>query len=135
MSMTDPIADMLTRIRNASAAGHPSVEMPTSKMKRAIAEVLRDEGFIDSYEERGEAPHRVLKVTLRYATAGRLREPVLTGLRRVSKPGLRVYSRSTEIPRAFGGLGATILSTPRGVMSGARAKRMNVGGEVIAQVW
>jgi len=135
MSMSDPIADMLTRIRNASKARHPSCEMPASRIKKAIAEVLRDEGYIDSFEEKGEGVHRVLKVTLRYAPGGRGRDPVMLGIKRVSKPGLRVYAGSNRIPRVFGGLGTSILSTPRGVMSGTRARRLNVGGEVLAHVW
>lgn len=135
MSMNDPIADMLTRVRNASAARHTSTEMPTSRMKRAIAEVLRDEGYIEGFEERGEAPHRVLRVYLRYAPGTRGRDPILSGLKRVSKPGLRVYTRSSEVPRVFGGLGTSIVSTPRGVMSGTQARRLNVGGEVLAHVW
>ena len=135
MSMSDPIADMLTRIRNASEARHPSCEMPTSRMKVAIAQVLRDEGYIDSFEERGEGIHKVLRIHLRYAPGGRGRDPVLMGLTRVSKPGLRVYARSNNIPRVFGGLGTAILSTPQGIMSGTRARRLNVGGEVLAHVW
>jgi small subunit ribosomal protein S8 len=135
MSMSDPIADMLTRIRNASQARHPSCEMPYSRMKRAIAEVLRDEGYIDSFEERGEGVQRVLKVYLRYAPGGRGRDPILLGIQRVSKPGLRVYARSSNIPRVFGGLGTAIMSTPQGVMSGNKARRLNVGGEVLAHVW
>jgi small subunit ribosomal protein S8 len=135
MSMSDPIADMLTRIRNASQARHPSCEMPHSRIKAAIAEVLRDEGYVDSFEERGEGIHKVLRVYLRYAPGGRGRDPVLMGLKRVSKPGLRVYAGSTGIPRVFGGLGTSILSTPQGVMSGTRARRLHVGGEVLAHVW
>ena len=135
MSMSDPIADMLTRIRNASRARHPSCEMPTSRMKRAIAEVLRDEGYIESFEERGEGVHKVLRIYLRYAPGGRGRDPVLLGIKRVSKPGLRVYARSSQIPRVFGGLGTAILSTPQGVMSGKRAQSVKVGGEVLAHVW
>ena len=135
MSMSDPIADMLTRIRNASRARHPSCEMPTSRMKRAIAEVLRDEGYIESFEERGEGVHKVLRIYLRYAPGGRGRDPVLLGIKRVSKPGLRVYARASQIPRVFGGLGTAILSTPRGVMSGKRAQSAKVGGEVLAHVW
>src|SRR3712207_3261864 len=106
--MTDPIADMLTRIRNASLARHTSVEMPASKIKRAIAEVLRDEGYIDSFDERGEGPTRVLRVQLRYATGGRAKQPILSGIQRVSKPGLRVYTSATQMPRVFGGLGTAI---------------------------
>jgi small subunit ribosomal protein S8 len=135
MSMSDPIADMLTRIRNASRARHPSCEMPTSRMKRAIAEVLRDEGYIESFEERGEGVHKVLRIYLRYAPGGRGRDPVLLGIKRVSKPGLRVYARASQIPRVFGGLGTAILSTPQGVMSGKRAQSAKVGGEVLAHVW
>ena len=135
MSMSDPIADMLTRIRNASRARHPSCEMPASRMKRAIAEVLRDEGYIESFEERGEGVHKVLRVYLRYAPGGRGRDPVLLGIKRISKPGLRVYARSSQIPRVFGGLGTAILSTPQGVMSGKRAQSVKVGGEVLAHVW
>jgi small subunit ribosomal protein S8 len=135
MTMSDPIADMLTRIRNASQARHPSCEMPQSRIKVAIAEVLRDEGYVDSFEERGEGIHKVLRVYLRYAPGGRGRDPVLMGLKRVSKPGLRVYAGSTGIPRVFGGLGTSILSTPQGVMSGTRARRLKVGGEILAHVW
>src|SRR5215471_13765768 len=135
MSMSDPIADMLTRIRNSSQARHPSCEMPTSKMKVAIAEVLRDEGYIESFEERGEGIQAVLRVYLRYAPGGRGRDPVMMGLTRISKPGLRVYARAAKIPRVFGGLGTSILSTPQGVMSGTRARRLRVGGEVLAHVW
>jgi small subunit ribosomal protein S8 len=135
MSMSDPIADMLTRIRNSSQARHPSCEMPTSKMKVAIAEVLRDEGYIESFEERGEGIHKVLRVYLRYAPGGRGRDPIMMGLKRVSKPGLRVYARAGNVPRVFGGLGTAIMSTPRGVMSGNKARRLNVGGEVLAHVW
>jgi small subunit ribosomal protein S8 len=135
MSMSDPIADMLTRIRNSSQARHPSCEMPTSKMKVAIAEVLRDEGYIESFEERGEGIHKVLRVYLRYAPGGRGRDPIMMGLKRVSKPGLRVYARAGNIPRVFGGLGTAIMSTPRGVISGNKARRLNVGGEVLAHVW
>src|SRR5919202_4932749 len=135
MPTTDPIADMLTRIRNASRARHPSCDIPASRIKQAIAEVLRDEGYIDSFEERGEGVHKVLRVHLRYAPGGRGRDPILMGIERVSKPGLRVYARATEIPRVFGGLGTAILSTPQGVMSGTKARRLNVGGEVLAHVW
>jgi small subunit ribosomal protein S8 len=135
MTMSDPIADMLTRIRNASRARHPSCDMPYSRIKQAIAEVLRDEGYIDSFEDRGEGISRVLRVHLRYAPGGRGRDPIMMGIQRISKPGLRVYARATEIPRVFGGLGTAILSTPQGVMSGTRARRLRVGGEVLAHVW
>ncbi len=135
MSLSDPIADMLTRLRNAARAGHPHVEMPTSRLKRSIAEVLRDEGYIDAFDERGAEPRKVLRVYLRYAPGTRGRDSVLTGIQRVSKPGLRVYTKSTRVPRVFGGLGTAILSTPQGVMSGTKARRLKVGGEVIAHVW
>jgi small subunit ribosomal protein S8 len=130
--MTDPIADMLTRIRNGLQARHTTVEMPASKIKSAIAEVLKDEGYIKGYSVVGEGVSRALKVELRYVSK---HEPVLSGLKRISKPGLRVYSPSNEIPRVFGGLGVAIVSTSRGVMSGARARKLRVGGEVLCHVW
>lgn len=130
--MTDPIADMLTRIRNGLQARHATVEMPASKIKAAIAEVLKDEGYIKGYSVVGEGISRALKVELRYVNKN---EPVLSGLKRISKPGLRVYTPATEIPRVFGGLGVAIVSTSRGVMSGASARKMRVGGEVLCHVW
>ncbi len=130
--MTDPIADMLTRIRNGLQARHASVEMPASKIKSAIAEVLKDEGYIKGYSQVGEGPTRKLKVDLRYVGKN---EPVLSGIKRISKPGLRVYAATTELPRVFGGLGISIVSTSRGVMSGAQARKLRVGGEVICHVW
>ena len=130
--MTDPIADMLTRIRNGLQARHATVEMPASKLKAAIAEVLKAEGYIKGYSQAGEGPTRTLKVELRYVGKN---EPVLSGLKRISKPGLRVYTPATEIPRVFGGLGVAIISTSRGVMSGAQARKQRVGGEVICHVW
>ena len=132
MTMTDPIADMLTRIRNGSRAGHPVVEMPSSTHKVAVAEVLRDEGYIKGFSVQGEGPKKTLRVELRYTGK---QEPVLTGLRRVSKPGLRVYTDADHVPRVYGGLGTAILSTSRGVMSGAKARRMHLGGEVLCHVW
>lgn len=130
--MTDPIADMLTRIRNGLQARHAAVEMPASKLKSAIAEVLRDEGYIKGYSQAGDGPKKTLKVELRYVGKS---EPVLTGLKRISKPGLRVYVGADEMPRVFGGLGTAIISTSRGVMSGAQARKMRVGGEIICHVW
>jgi len=130
--MTDPIADMLTRIRNGLQARHAAVEMPTSKLKVAIAEVLKDEGYVKGYSVSGEGPRKMLKVELRYVGKN---EPVLSGIKRISKPGLRVYAGSDEIPRVFGGLGVSILSTSRGVMSGSQARRQRVGGEVLCHVW
>ena len=132
MTMTDPIADMLTRIRNAVQARHPVVEMPSSTMKVAIAEVLRDEGYIKGFSVQGDPPKKKLRLELSYTGK---QEPVVTGLRRVSKPGLRVYTGAGEIPRVYGGLGVAILSTSRGVMSGSQARKMRVGGEVLCHVW
>ncbi|MBK9342162.1 MAG: 30S ribosomal protein S8 [Dehalococcoidia bacterium] len=134
MSLSDPIADMLTRIRNASSARHDSMLMPASKIKIAIANVLKEEGFIKDFSVASEEgkPQPNLKVDLSY---GGRKQPVLNGLKRVSKPGLRVYVQRREIPRVYGGLGMAILSTPKGVMSGQEARRNEVGGEVICYVW
>ena len=132
MTMTDPIADMLTRIRNAIQAKHPSVEMPSSTVKVAIAEVLREEGYIKGFAVNGEGYQKKLKVDLKYVGKN---EPIVTGIKRVSKPGLRVYAGADEIPRVYGGLGVAILSTSKGVMSGGRARRERVGGEVICHIW
>jgi small subunit ribosomal protein S8 len=130
--MTDPIADMLTRIRNGVSSKHDSVSMPASKMKVAIAKVLRDEGFIRDYQVEPDGTRQMLKVQLSYT--GR-KEPVLSGIKRVSKPGLRVYVQKREIPRVFGGLGIAILSTPEGVMTGQAARQKSIGGEVLCYVW
>jgi small subunit ribosomal protein S8 len=132
MSITDPVADMLTRIRNANTANHKTVDMPASRTKQAIAQILQDEGFIESYERIAEGPQGTIRIQLRY---GPEKEKVITGLRRISRPGLRVYTRKTEIPRVLGGLGLVIMSTPQGIMSGKRAKKRGVGGEVLAYVW
>jgi small subunit ribosomal protein S8 len=138
MNMTDPIADMLTRIRNGSTAKHDTVQMPASKVKMAIAQVLKDEQFIRDFElveepgRPGKTSHKVLKVHLSYSGK---REAVLNGLQRVSKPGLRVYVQKREIPRVYGGLGIAILSTPQGIMTGQQAWRKRLGGEVLAYVW
>jgi small subunit ribosomal protein S8 len=130
--MTDPIADMLTRIRNAVTARHDSVAMPTSKLKVAIAKVLKEEGFIRDFHVDAEAKRPSLRVEISYT--GR-KEPVLSGLKRVSKPGLRVYAQKREIPRVFGGMGIAILSTPEGIMTGQAARQRNVGGEILCYVW
>ena len=134
MSVNDPIADMLTRIRNAVTSRHDSVLMPASKVKVAIAGVLKDEGFIKDYSvvlEEGKVQPN-LKVDLNY---GGRKEPVLSGLQRVSKPGLRVYVQRNEIPRVYGGLGVAILSTPKGIMTGQEARRQAVGGELLCYIW
>jgi len=130
--VTDVIADMLTRIRNANAARHDYVEVPASRLKLEIARLLKDEGFIAEVQQVDRAPQGLLRITLRY---GPRREPILTGIRRVSRPGLRIYSRRTEIPRVRGGLGVAILSTSRGLMTDRQARRQGVGGEVLAYVW
>jgi small subunit ribosomal protein S8 len=130
--MTDPIADMLTRLRNASTARHAHVEMPQSTLKIRIAEVLRDEGYIREFSTHGDGPQRTLRIELKYVGK---KEPVLSGLRRVSRPGLRVYRGAQDLPRVFGGLGTAIVSTPQGVMSGRKARKLHVGGEVLAEVW
>ncbi len=130
--ITDPIADLLTRIRNANTANHKTTDIPASKMKKAVAQILLDEGFISGLEEIKEGPQGILRITLKY---GPEKEKVITGLRRISRPGLRVYTSKTEIPRVLGGLGLVIMSTSKGIMSGKRAKREGFGGEVLAYVW
>lgn len=132
MNMTDPIADMLTRIRNGVSARHERVSMPSSKMKVAIATVLKEEGFIRDFAIETENSRPMLKIDLSYT--GR-REPILTGIKRVSKPGLRVYAQKREIPRVLGGLGVAILSTPEGVMTGQHARQKSIGGEILCYVW
>jgi small subunit ribosomal protein S8 len=131
MNVSDPIADMLTRIRNASRARHEEVVVPASKTKLAIAKILKDEGFIDDFSESQEGPRNVVKIRLRYV--GKV--PVVSGLKRVSKPGLRVYAAKTEIPRVLGGLGVVIVSTSQGIMTGAEARKGQLGGEILAYVW
>jgi small subunit ribosomal protein S8 len=137
MSVSDPIADMLTRIRNAVMAGQVETAMPSSKMKVAIAKILKEEGFIESYNvEDGERPgHKVLRVRLKYIGKRRERRPVLTGLERVSRPGRRVYTGRKNIPWVLSGMGIAILSTPKGVMTGQKARKLGVGGEVVCKVW
>ena len=131
MNMTDPIADMLTRIRNAVMAKHTRVLIPASKMKLAIARVLKEEGYIKDIEVLRDNPQGTIRITLRYVD----KKPVLTNLKRVSKPGLRVYSKRTDIPRVRGGLGISILSTPQGLMTGKSAYQQGLGGEVVCYVW
>ncbi len=130
--ITDPIADLLTRIRNANTANHPTVDIPASRMKKAVVEILVEEGFIKSCEALPDGPQGTLRVTLKY---GPEKEKVITNLRRISRPGLRVYTGRGEIPRVLGGLGLVIMSTSKGIMSGKRAKREGCGGEVLAYVW
>ena len=130
--VTDPIADMLTRIRNALVARHDFTDMPASKLKESIAAVLKREGYISSYERRDEDGHDHIRVQLAYTDK---KEPAIVGLDRVSKPGLRVYTSGSEVPRVYGGLGIAILSTPEGVMTGKDARKRGVGGEVLCYVW
>jgi len=132
MNVTDPIADMLTRIRNASAARHHELMLPSSRVKREIARILTEEGFIDGYSTSQEGIQEMLSLQLKYVEG---RTPVVSGLKRISKPGLRVYARKTEIPRVLGGLGMSILSTSRGIMTGSQARKLNLGGEVLCYVW
>jgi small subunit ribosomal protein S8 len=132
MSVNDPIGDMLTRIRNACMARHTTVTMPASKMKLAIADILKREGFIKDYSLVEGEPFNSIAITLKYSAD---RRPAITGLRRVSKPGLRIYTKREEIPRVRGGMGLSILSTPKGVLAGHDAWRQHVGGEVLCYVW
>jgi small subunit ribosomal protein S8 len=132
VTVSDPIADMLTRIRNAVMVGHDSVQMPVSKTKLAIAKVLKEDGFITDFELLKGKTNRVLKIKLKYSGKN---QPVLARLERVSKPGLRVYVERTEIPRVAGGLGIAILSTSKGVMTGQQAWRKGTGGELLCYVW
>ncbi len=134
MTMTDPIADMLTRIRNANVAMHDEVSMPSSKRKLALAEVLRREGYIASYAEKDNAsrPGRMLTIEMKYSPE---RDRVIRGLRRISKPGLRVYRKRDEIPRVQGGLGVAVVSTNKGLMSDREARRKRMGGEILCYVW
>ncbi len=137
MSMNDPIADMLTRLRNAIMAGHTTVAMPSSKLKESIAKILKEEGYISSYQVvDGDRPgRRVLRVRLKYTGERRQRKPVISGLERISRPGRRVYAKKDEIPWVLSGLGTAILTTPKGVMTGQRARQLGVGGEVICKIW
>ena len=132
MPVTDPIADMLTRIRNAHMVRHPSVELPSSKTKVAIAELLKREGFLADIEVVKKKPQDVLRLRLRYSES---QKPAIAGLKRVSKPGLRVHVQRKEVPRAFGGVGISIVSTSQGIMTGLEAYRKGVGGELMAYVW
>ncbi|HEY83451.1 MAG TPA: 30S ribosomal protein S8 [Dehalococcoidia bacterium] len=132
MTVSDPIADMLTRIRNAVMARHEYVMVPASRMKLSIARILKEEGFITDYEVVRGKPHRVIKIHLKYTDNN---QPVISGLERVSKPGLRVYVGRKEIPRVYGGLGIAILSTSKGVKTGHQAWRQGIGGELLCYVW
>lgn len=134
---SDPIADMLTRIRNALMAGHTTVSLPSSKLKLAIAQILKQEGYVEDYAALTEegVPQTTLRLNLKYVGIRREKRPVISGLERVSKPGRRVYTNKKEIPWVLSGMGIAILSTPKGVMTGTRARQLGVGGEVLCKVW
>ncbi len=134
MTMTDPIADMLTRIRNGNVAFHDEVAMPSSKVKEALAKILEREGYIEGFdvEDQADRPGKKLKITMKYSSD---RERTISGLRRISKPGLRVYTKSSEVPRVLGGMGIAILSTNQGLMTDREARQRRVGGEILCHVW
>ncbi len=132
MTMTDPIADMLTRIRNANTVGHETVEIPASKMKKAIAEILKEEGYITDFDVIDDGKQGIIKVTMKY---GAKKEKVITGIKKISKPGLKVYAKANDVPRVLGGLGIAIISTSKGIISDKEARKLGVGGEVICYVW
>ena len=133
MQITDPIADMLTRIRNANKAKHDTVDIPASNMKKAIAQILLDEGYIKNFQTINDGTQGVIRITLKYIQPGK--EKAITGLKRVSKPGLRVYAGADELPRVLRGLGIAIVSTSKGVMTDKKAREAHVGGEVLAFIW
>jgi small subunit ribosomal protein S8 len=133
----DPIADMLTRIRNAVMAGHSTVALPSSKLKLEIAKILKDEGFLEGFEvaDSDNSVQKVLRLKIKYVGERRERRPVISGIERVSKPGRRIYTKKQDIPWVLSGIGVAILSTPKGVMTGARARQLGVGGEILCKVW
>jgi small subunit ribosomal protein S8 len=137
MSFTDPISDMLTRIRNGVMAGHTQVAMPSSKIKVEIAKILKEEGFIENFEvaDGEQEGFKVLRIKIKYVGERRERRPVISGLERVSKPGRRIYTKKQDIPWVLSGIGVAILSTPKGVMTGQRARQLGVGGEILCKVW
>jgi len=132
MSMTDPIADLLTRIRNAQMARHDSLDVPASRMKVSIVKILKDEGYLENFKVVEEGPQGILRIHLKYGPGG---EKGITGMERVSRPGRRVYCGKDEIPRVLDGLGVTILSTPKGVLTGTACRKLGVGGEILCNVW
>jgi len=137
MTIIDPIADMLTRIRNAVMAGHSMVAMPSSKLKIEIAKIMKDEGFLESFDvaEGEQSIQKVLRLKIKYVGERRERRPVISGIERVSKPGRRIYTKKQDIPWVLSGIGVAILSTPKGVMTGARARQLGVGGEILCKLW
>jgi small subunit ribosomal protein S8 len=132
MVMTDPVADFLTRIRNANTVYHDKVEAPASKMKRAIADILKEEGFIKDCEYVADGKQGIIRVYLKYGSS---KEKVITGIKRISKPGLRVYARKDAVPKVLGGLGLAVISTSKGIMSDRQARKLGLGGEVVCYVW
>jgi len=137
MTIIDPIADMLTRIRNGVMAGHSLVAMPSSKLKVEIAKIMKDEGYLEGFEvvDSEQLPQKVLRLKIKYVGERRERRPVISGIERISKPGRRVYTKKQEIPWVLSGIGVAILSTPKGVMTGTRARQLGVGGELLCKVW
>ena len=137
MTIIDPIADMLTRIRNAVSAGHSMVAMPSSKLKIEIAKIMKDEGYLEGFDvaDSEQASQKVLRLKIKYVGERRERRPVISGIERVSKPGRRVYTKKQDIPWVLSGIGVAILSTPKGVMTGSRARQLGVGGEILCKVW
>ena len=137
MTINDPISDMLTRIRNGVMAGHTLVAMPSSKLKIEIAKIMKDEGYLEGFEvvESEQLMQRVLRLKIKYVGERRERRPVISGIERISKPGRRVYTKKQEIPWVLSGIGVAIVSTPKGVMTGARARQLGVGGEILCKVW
>ncbi|MDD2215298.1 MAG: 30S ribosomal protein S8 [Eubacteriales bacterium] len=132
MTMTDPVADMLTRIRNANTVGHATVDIPASKMKKSIADILTKEGYIKGYDIIEEGKQSIIRVQMKYGTD---KERVISGIKKISKPGLKVYAKTNEVPRVLGGLGIAIISTSKGIVSDKDARNLGVGGEVICYVW
>ena len=132
MNLTDPVADMLTRIRNAGSARHQKVDVPASKLKTEIARILKEEGYISNYKAVEEEGHKLVRIYLKYSGGN---ESTISNLARISRPGCRVYVRRSEIPRVLGGMGINILTTPRGVMTGRQARKQGLGGEVLCEVW
>ncbi len=137
MTVIDPIADMLTRIRNAVTAGHTLVAMPSSKLKIEIAKIMKDEGYLEGFDvaDSEESSQKVLRLKIKYIGERRERRPVISGIERVSKPGRRIYTKKQDIPWVLSGIGVAIISTPKGVMTGARARQLGVGGEILCKVW
>lgn len=132
MTMTDPIADMLTRIRNANTVGHETVDIPASKIKKSIAEILLEEGYIKGFEEINDNKQGIIKIDMKY---GANKERVISGIKKISKPGLKVYAKADQVPRVLGGLGVAIISSSKGVVSDKKARELGVGGEVICYIW